>query len=560
MSKVLKSFKRITASFLVCFMLCFSAFSSYATVPVYGVEIVTDMIMHALIEAIMASMGLAFSSTADLNNVATGLDGMMTAQPDFTYKGVKVFEEIQETLNNAKLGATISIPYVCAEWLSDWLYGTSSAAISESSDVVSSSSALAVPGVQVIYGDFSREFFEANNLFYDYSIKRSNSGVLYDVELFDDEPMFKDTCAIVVSILNLSDSTFSISYAHDVDVITYPKILDTSTELASKDGVMVDSVFEIYEDTGDNGYFHHCFFRIYDTYIQPVGTGGVYYTYTTDDEGIRHYELSYLNAGKSGIDRNLYSDGHLLPASSTNSQVRVFVDKGTRFYESYEQYKMEKLSSAYAPSSAVYGLSSASKELEEDDELVGTVSLQLTNAQFTSTIEKVVADAIAANPSITQEELNLLAAEQIGAINDVEDAVEENTEILTGLISIMTTVRDYVGSIASSIDSVFVLDFEAINAAVSDMAAVWETTFPFASDLFALFDDFNFSEDYEYPVIKMKTPDILNTYYQDEYIILCDFANYAYYCKWVRNLIKGLLWFSFALSVFNHLKTDLSIG
>ena len=432
-------------------VLCTGVGGSYfAAYEVHGMEMVTNMVMHALIEAIMASMGLAFSSTSDLNNVATGLDSMMAAQPDFTYKGVKVFEKIQETLSAAKLGATVVLPYVCAEWLCEWLYGTSSSVISKSSDVVNQSSSLVAPGTQVIYGDFSKEFFLVNNLFYGYSLFNRDYN---SISICDDEPFINSK--IVVSIFNIESGTFSVSYSEN-PCILLPKALETPTQLGGRDKVVVDSVFELLTATGGAGIFKQCYFAYSNTAERGdffrVGNG-VYSKSVTNDDGTITYRLNFQNPDAyiaSGFNGYDYAERHLLPASSSNAQVRIFVDKGTRFYESYEQYKTEKLASAYAPSSAIYGLSSSSKELEED-EVAGTVSLQLTEAQLTSTIEKAVADAIAANPSITEEELNAMVAAQVGTMNGIKDSVDENTEVLTGLTGIMQNVLSVLKGLADAI-------------------------------------------------------------------------------------------------------------
>lgn len=551
-------FKRISALFLVCITIGFSSLSSYASVPVQASGVLEVSIISSLIEAVMASMGLSFSSTADLNNVVTGLDYMMTDNPDYTYGGVKIFEAIREALFNAKLGATVALPYACINWLSDWLYKISSDVISDASDVIHKDSSLSIPGTQVIYGDFSKEFFDANNLFsgFDY-IYTTNANL---ITIFDDEPYLSSR--LVVTVFNPYDNNFSISYTN-APCIIYPSALEPPEVLASKDNVTVNSVFNLYNASCNRDIFYSVFFKskYFDSGLSSLTVGHLSYQKSVTIDNSVQYRLDFEkpNAYLSGSAFNTYDYSYILPASSSNAIVRVFVNNNTRLYESTEQYVMEKISATYQPSSIIYGSSGASKELEKD-ESAGTVYLQLTEAQLTEKIEQAVQDALIANPSITEEEINELVSEQIGSIEDVKDSVEENTEVLTSLSSIMTAIYETVKDISSAVNSFFVIDTAAIDTALAGFDTVWEEKVPFGGAITDMFDNFSFSEDYDYPVISMKTPDILKSFYAEDLIILCDFANYAVYCVWARNLVRALLWFSFGFSVVNHLKTDFHVG
>ena len=404
--------------------------SYFAVYDVYASGVLEVSIISSLIEALMASMGLSFSSTADLNNVVTGLDSMMESYPDYTYKGVKVFEKLQEVLYSAKLGATVALPYACIEWFSIWLYGTSSDVLSDASDVIYQNPSVSVPGVQFIYGDFSQSFFEACKLFYDLPLYLDNT---YSFAYTGNEPIFKDSCPMVVTIFNREDNYFTIAYP-TTNIITYPKSLDVSTVLGT-DNSLIDSVFELYTSSGGVGSFKLCAFLHQDTRFKADTS---YSTLNTDTFNLRFRDCTY--DATLGY-QNVYSQKNYLPASSTNAEIRVFVNSGTRFYESYEEYAMINMYSVYAPTSTVYGSSSASKELEKD-EAAGTVSLQLTQAQLTETIEKAVADAIAANPSITEEELNEMVAEQVGALSGVQDSIEEGTSVLSGIMQKVLSVLE----------------------------------------------------------------------------------------------------------------------
>ena len=110
------------------------------------------------------------------------------------------------------------------------------------------------------------------------------------------------------------------------------------------------------------------------------------------------------------------------------------------------------------------------------------------------------------------------------------------------------------------LESFFVIDSAALASAASGFDAVWEDKFPFGSRLHAILGGFSFPDNFDYPVIKMQTPDILKQFYKQDYIVLCDFSQFKTQCVWVRNLCRCLLWFSFALSFINHLRTQFHVG
>lgn len=110
------------------------------------------------------------------------------------------------------------------------------------------------------------------------------------------------------------------------------------------------------------------------------------------------------------------------------------------------------------------------------------------------------------------------------------------------------------------LESFFVIDTAALSDAASGFDDVWEDKFPFGSRLNVILGGFSFSDSFDYPVIKMETPDILKQFYPDDYIVLCDFSQFKTQCMWVRNLCRCLLWFSFALSFINHLRTQFHVG
>lgn len=114
--------------------------------------------------------------------------------------------------------------------------------------------------------------------------------------------------------------------------------------------------------------------------------------------------------------------------------------------------------------------------------------------------------------------------------------------------------------ILNAINNIFTLDTAAILAAALALKGVFDGMFPDLDAIKGLFDSMKFSDDYDYPVFKMKNPDVLkNNGIGGEYIILLDFGEYAQYCVWVRRLIRCILWLTFAYTIFGHFKVHFSV-
>ena len=119
---------------------------------------------------------------------------------------------------------------------------------------------------------------------------------------------------------------------------------------------------------------------------------------------------------------------------------------------------------------------------------------------------------------------------------------------------------DLLGKIINLLESFFVIDADMILAHADALKDLWLLHLPFLEQLQTLFGAFNFGDSYSYPVIKIKTPSILVGYYDSDYIVLLDFADYSKYVLWARNLVRAMLWFTFGLSVFKHFRTSLHVG
>lgn len=175
---------------------------------------------------------------------------------------------------------------------------------------------------------------------------------------------------------------------------------------------------------------------------------------------------------------------------------------------------------------------------------------QLSNLQ---NIYDVVDGGLKALPASISEAIGKLEVEvpeiQIPEINVPEISIPEPINYTSAL-----------SRITELLENLFVIDTAAISDAASGFDTVWNDKLPFGNKLYAILGGFSFSSNYNYPVIKIETPEILKLFYKDDYIILCDFENYKQQCLWVRNLVRCLLWFSFGLSVFNHLRTNFHVG
>lgn len=114
--------------------------------------------------------------------------------------------------------------------------------------------------------------------------------------------------------------------------------------------------------------------------------------------------------------------------------------------------------------------------------------------------------------------------------------------------------------ILNAINNIFTLDTAAILAAALALKGVFDGMFPDLDAIKGLFDSMKFSDDYDYPVFKMKNPDVLkNNGIGGDYIILLDFGEYAQYCFKIRGLIRCILWLTFAYTIFGHFKVHFSV-
>lgn len=146
----------------------------------------------------------------------------------------------------------------------------------------------------------------------------------------------------------------------------------------------------------------------------------------------------------------------------------------------------------------------------------------------------------------------------IGLPKGIADALSDGLSITIPSVA-TKDYTDVLDGIAGTLANVFVVDTDAIAVAVGALADVWADKLP-VNQFVSLYDGISFSDNYSYPVIKIKRFDIFADFYDEEYVVLIDFAEYAEYMLWCRNLVKALFWFGFGLSLFKHLKTDFHVG
>lgn len=136
------------------------------------------------------------------------------------------------------------------------------------------------------------------------------------------------------------------------------------------------------------------------------------------------------------------------------------------------------------------------------------------------------------------------------------------------------TGKDYIGLIGIIIDllkailqaikdfmSWFIIDFDLIKAhALEAVKSV--PAFSGFEPVLGYIDDFRTSitDSYEYPVIAIKTPEILLPFYPQAEIILVDFKDYATYFIWLRTFLAFSICFGFCLWLVKDIKVILSVS
>lgn len=142
-------------------------------------------------------------------------------------------------------------------------------------------------------------------------------------------------------------------------------------------------------------------------------------------------------------------------------------------------------------------------------------------------------------------------------INFPDIEIPDYTSIFEQMLEFLSYLPK-LGNIESLLTSIFVVDFNAVNDALYKALDVWD--FDFLKDLQNLMGLLKYADDYRYPKFKIKCPAILAPYYDDDEIVLCDFANYKVQLLWCRNAIRMMLWVYFLYCVFRHFKVRFTVS
>ena len=662
MKKVKAGCKRFLCSLLLTVLLSNTVFHSYFGAVNCQAATAPALLYTSLMEMVMLSLGLSYSSTADLTAGGAALkeicESMADAYEIATDKtspkwwGYKVAYQVAQAqaqgVTSAK-GFNIILASDEFEFMRSTVYNLVKSNVSSSSDV--SNPLFNKYFDDTVYYNWSEELLSYGLSFKRYSSFYKNLSTYYDSSGMNSGFMH--------SYLT-NDYSTGMSYLLFVwkqnDSNTYANIFDGTD-------------FKRY-CIADGCYFD------YDRFMLFQSDGTARWDYITD---ISSYTV----------------DSALESFATEDAKHRLFINPSVPFYNSLPEYFAANFATF---SSSIYGLSSSAKTYSADDE--GNVSVTLTDTYFTAQVEQAVANALAENAEATDEELNAVvvdlmatAGEIQDSIGDLEDATQTEIGLLTSILSaltllgtsmdelvnaisvsgdgtaildwdeiddafaetevttggsesdnddddnkpkpwvpgaivttgllapvishfseplsIITQYLDSIGewimdipeSIADSLstfdnpldvliegvstleddifaglpdidipsisnpldrilevlESMFVIDAGLIMDAIGENSLVWENKFSFLSRLSTIFNE-SVTPNYDYPVIKVQTPDILKFYYSDEYIILCDFKDFEVQCLWVRNLTRAFVWVAFALSVFRQFRVYFHVG
>ena len=129
----------------------------------------------------------------------------------------------------------------------------------------------------------------------------------------------------------------------------------------------------------------------------------------------------------------------------------------------------------------------------------------------------------------------------------------------SGFLQTIINILQGIWDLLKQFLSWFIIDFPTIKAhLLSALASIPE--FDVFEPILGYFDYFRtaITDNYDYPVISITTPDILLPYYQQPEIILVDFEDYAKYFVWARAIISFSLYFGFGIWLIKDIKIFFS--
>lgn len=428
--------RRMAVAFLAAVMLTFTVAGDCVVPPVQasatGLEI--DILL-AIIEAAMASMGMSYSSTADLNNAANALQYGMDNNYQYAVQGTDLFAGLKEGLKSSTAKSLI-LPATVWVALQDFLYNMSASDMSSASDIVSDSVA---SGIVTKFG-VSVEFVDSFG---------SNSDLLYGNSILKAYDSTNEGKAGLGENFNVD---FGALNAASIVIIGICSNLSVCIQMSNDDKLLPMNGYYVFSNDNDVGTNIYRYCTRAGGYVSDDVRRHAMINYKSDFDGYMcessfTIPLSYVREYSAGA---FVCDG--VPYSSYGvgqsfTRVKVRIKPGTKVYPSIQAGAlMEGALSLYKPQSKVYGLSSSagSKSVTKNDD--GTVTLSNLQTGLTQAVQQAVDAALANNPAITEEQLNAIVAQVIASNEGIKDEIsselEEQTGVLTGLLTAIKLVVD----------------------------------------------------------------------------------------------------------------------
>lgn len=155
-------------------------------------------------------------------------------------------------------------------------------------------------------------------------------------------------------------------------------------------------------------------------------------------------------------------------------------------------------------------------------------------------IKQAIEDAMKSNPLKFPESIPL----EVPDLNLKIDPL--NIPILGDILAVLQ-------AICEAVMEFFSFDSSAVDQAIEALKGKMYDKVPY-DRLVRMFDTNPFTNDYEYPVISIKTPNIIKIFYPSEELILFNGEDYAGYFVFFRSLLRAMCWLAYAYACIGRLK------
>lgn len=122
----------------------------------------------------------------------------------------------------------------------------------------------------------------------------------------------------------------------------------------------------------------------------------------------------------------------------------------------------------------------------------------------------------------------------------------------------LDAIKDLLQDIANSLKKTFVPDFDVIKDTAIDLNSDLNDHFGF-NKFKLIFDGFHFNLSSDYPVIKMKTPDILIPFVKSEELVLFNGADFKDYFVFFRSILNACIIITYFYTLLRKFKIHLSM-